>query len=77
MLDLSKNIMYEFWYNYFFYIHIYTFKQKKYNHQVHKYQCTWDPSKIMFISLGNLGKPFLTWKTYIYKQTIPKIMFKS
>ena len=27
---------------------IYTFthlKQKKYNHQVRKYQCTWDPSK--------------------------------
>ena len=22
----------------------------------------------MFILLGNLGKPFLTWKTYIYKQ---------
>ena len=46
------------------------------------YQCTWDPSKkrleqrtkndnlreYMLISLGNLGKPFLTWKTYIYKQ---------
>ena len=55
----------------FFYLHICTFKQKKYNHQVRKYQCTWDPSKkrleqriliyeIMFISLGNLGKPFLT-----------------
>ena len=22
----------------------------------------------MLISLGNLGKPFLTWKTYIYKR---------
>ena len=37
----------------------------------------------MLISLGNFGRPFLTWKTYIYKQTrpktiaIPKIIFKS
>ena len=22
----------------------------------------------MLISLGNLGKPFLTWKTHIYKK---------
>ena len=26
-------------------LHIYTFKQKKYNYQVRKYQCTWNPSK--------------------------------
>ena len=31
--------------DHFFYLHIYTIKTKKYNHQVHKYQCTWDPSK--------------------------------
>ena len=37
----------------------------------------------MLISLRNLGKPFLTWKTYIYKQkrsktiAIPKIIFKN
>ena len=36
----------------------------------------------MLISLGNLGKPFLSWETYIYKQkrlktiAIPKIIFK-
>ena len=30
---------------FFFYLHIYTFKTTKYNHQVRKYQCTWDPSK--------------------------------
>ena len=30
---------------FFFYQHIYTFKTKRYNHQVGKYQCTWDPSK--------------------------------
>ena len=30
---------------FFFYLHIYTFKTKKYNQQVRKYQCTWDPSK--------------------------------
>ena len=47
-----------------------------------KYQCTWDPStkrleqrtknghlrEYMLLSLGNLGKPCLTWKTYIYKR---------
>ena len=26
-----------------FYLHIYSFKTKKYNHQVRKYQCTSDP----------------------------------
>ena len=37
----------------------------------------------MLISLGNLGKLVLTWKTYIYKQkryktiAIPKILFKG
>ena len=32
----------------------------------------------MLISLGDLGKPFLTWKTYTYKQkAISKSIFKS
>ena len=62
----------------FTHLHIYT---RKYDHQVRKYQCIWDQSKkrleqrtkngnkreYMLISLGNLGKPFLTWETYIYK----------
>ena len=29
---------------FFFDLHIYSFKTKKYNHQVGKYQCTSDPS---------------------------------
>ena len=32
-------------YYYIFFLHIYTFKTKKYNYQVRKYQCNWDPSK--------------------------------
>ena len=36
---------YYYYYYYYYYLHIYTLKTKKYNHQVHKYQCTWDPSK--------------------------------
>ena len=37
----------------------------------------------MLILLGNSNKPFLTWKTYIYKQKIqktinrPEFIFKS
>ena len=34
-----------FIYMHFFYLHIYTIKTKKYNHQVRKYRCAWDPSK--------------------------------
>ena len=78
MLDLSKNVMYEFWYNFFFYLHIYIFRQKNtitryVNINVHGIQVKRLEQRvliyeIMFISLGNLGKPFLTWKTYIYKQ---------
>ena len=55
----------------FFDLKIYTFSTKKNNHQVRKYQYTWDPrkkglkkesqlTKSYVNLLGNLGKPFLT-----------------
>ena len=35
--------MHNFFLIFNFHLHIYTFKAKKYNHQIREYECTWNP----------------------------------